>query len=42
METYLEIETLIKRIFNSFRHEVEAVLDKRLSGSEYRVLSLIS
>ncbi|EHL2526432.1 MarR family transcriptional regulator, partial [Listeria monocytogenes] len=22
METYLEIETLIKRIFNSFRHEV--------------------
>lgn len=41
MEIYLEIEILIKWIFNSFCYEVEVVFDKRLSGSEYWVLSLI-
>lgn len=42
MENYLEIETFTKRIFNSMRHEVEGVLKKKLSGSEYRILNLIA
>lgn len=42
MENYLEIETFTKRLFNSMRHEVEGLLDKKLSGSEYRILNLIA
>ncbi|MBC1473342.1 MarR family transcriptional regulator [Listeria grandensis] len=42
MDDFLEIETSVKRVFNSFRHEVDAILDRKLTGGEFRVLSLIS
>ncbi|EUJ33013.1 putative MarR family transcriptional regulator [Listeria floridensis FSL S10-1187] len=41
MENYLEIETAVKRVLSSFRHDLAGVLDGRLSVGEYRVLSLI-
>lgn len=42
MDNFLEIETSVKRVFNSFRHEVDGILDRKLTGGEFRVLSLIS
>ncbi|MBC1935368.1 MarR family winged helix-turn-helix transcriptional regulator [Listeria grandensis] len=42
MDDFLEIETSVKRVFNSFRHEVDTILDRKLTGGEFRVLSLIS
>ncbi|MBC1603479.1 MarR family winged helix-turn-helix transcriptional regulator [Paenilisteria rocourtiae] len=42
MDNFLEIETSVKRVFNSFRHEVDSILDRKLTGGEFRVLSLIS
>ncbi|WP_430533922.1 MarR family transcriptional regulator [Listeria rocourtiae] len=42
MDNFLEIETSVKRVFNSFRHEVDNILDRKLTGGEFRVLSLIS
>ncbi|WP_088808624.1 MULTISPECIES: MarR family winged helix-turn-helix transcriptional regulator [Listeria] len=42
MDNYLEIEAAVKRVFSSFRHDIESVLDKKMSSGEYRVLRLIS
>ncbi|EIA21302.1 MarR family winged helix-turn-helix transcriptional regulator [Listeria fleischmannii] len=42
MDNYLEIETAVKRVFSSFRHDIKSVLNHTMSGGEYRVLSLIA
>ncbi|EUJ35711.1 putative MarR family transcriptional regulator [Listeria weihenstephanensis FSL R9-0317] len=42
MDNFLEIETSVKRVFNSFRHEVDSILDRKMTGGEFRVLSLIA
>ncbi|MBC1315774.1 MarR family winged helix-turn-helix transcriptional regulator [Listeria booriae] len=42
MDDFLEMETAVKRVFNSFRHEVDGILERKMTGGEFRVLSLIA
>ncbi len=41
MDNYLEIEAAVRRVFSSFRRDIESVLDNKMRSGEYRVLRLI-